>query len=111
MGSNPEYCRVQRATMEEWKSKSSVPTMQPAHPTITAFYHRLQPSIVPTLISTGAPQGGNQARVSSESKNLQRVLIWSPILHMELETLFSSALPLPIAYVIINRSQTGATIA
>ena len=27
LDSNPEYCRVHRATMEEWKSKSSVPTI------------------------------------------------------------------------------------
>jgi len=104
VGRDINPCRVHRATMEEWKRTS--PMLSTRHrlsPMIEAFYHRLHTTNLAPSMSTDLPDSPSQPRVSTQapsgSKNLQRVLIWSSVIHIELEKLFSGAqfVPLPVA--------------
>ncbi|KAK0648086.1 hypothetical protein B0T16DRAFT_388395 [Cercophora newfieldiana] len=91
-----DICQIHRATMEEWKSKlfdHSDFRKRPA--VIQAFYHRLHPSLRSSTSAKSPSIGISRAptftSISADARNLQRVLIRSQYIHIELEKLFSGA--------------------
>jgi hypothetical protein len=89
--------------MDEWRRKWAFgPVLPPRQVVIQAFYNRLTPKLVAASAPANASEHAGKAISTtpslSESKNLQRVHIHSPVIHLELEKMFSGAqfVPSPI---------------